>query len=98
MNFVFYSQIFVDRRSYYFMEGMVGIDRGMDIHVEHCQPESEVVSALSVYVTCMLGSIYEYKQNMAAMKDLCYSGGGDNIRGTFPIQYVHLDNLVGRAS
>jgi len=48
----------------------------MDTHVEHCQPESEVVSALlSVYVACMLGSIYEHRQNMAAVEVLCYSGG-----------------------
>ena len=47
----------------------------MDTHVEHCQPESEVVSALlSVYVACMLGSIYEHRQNMAAVEVLCYSG------------------------
>jgi len=48
----------------------------MDTHAEHCQPQSEVVSALlSVYVMCMLGSIYEYRQNIAAVEVLRYSRG-----------------------
>jgi hypothetical protein len=63
----------------------------MDTHVAHCQPESEVVSALqSVYVACMLRSIYEYRQNMAAVEVLHYSGEKNITRGTFAAQYVHL--------
>ena len=62
----------------------------MDTHVAHGQPESEVVSVLlSAYVACTLGSIYEYRQNMAAVKVLCYSGG-DITRGTLAAQYVQL--------
>jgi len=42
------------------------------------------------YVACVLGSIYEYRQNMATMEVLCYwKGGGGVTRGSFAAP-IHL--------
>lgn len=90
MNFVFYTQTFLGRRSCYFMEGMGGMDV-VWIHMQRTVKLSHRLSVLFclVYVACMLESIYEYRQNMASESYVLF-GGKNLTRGTFAAQYVQL--------